>query len=252
MPKRLFRGGLLALPVLAASFSIIAACSSDDDAKPATSPATLPDGAPQNAVDGSIPRSDSSVDPPEDGGPGLDAADAAFVPPALCVTYPNSAADASAAEGPRKLYELIAVRALLEAADSCEVGSAFPDFEDPPPSQLTCFGLQLASLAGCLVGGGPINYAVTEDENGAKCIAAAAGAHSVKVGFRDNDSRAFPYSNRDVDFLIALTKKAALSTGMKPEDAERLRALLAAKRATATADGGGVGDGGAFTQSTCR
>ena len=204
-------------------------------------------------MDGSIPRVDGSIiDPPKDGGPGLDAADAAdqFVPPPLCTIYPNAAADASAAEGPRKLYELIALRALLEAADSCEIGAIVPaDSLEDPPSQLTCFGLQLASLAGCLVGGAPINYAIAEDENANKCIATAAGDSTVKVGFRDPALGSF--SNRDVDYLIALTKKAALSTGMKAEDAERLRLLLAAQRSTATVDGGGAGDGGTYTQSTC-
>ncbi|HSO39303.1 MAG TPA: hypothetical protein VLT33_42545 [Labilithrix sp.] len=245
MSKGLFRLGFLGLPVLAASFAIVAACSSDDDTGGTT---TQPDAA-QNPLDSSIPRTDSST-PLEDGGPGLDAADAAdqFVPPPLCKTYPDNPADASVAEGPRKLYELIAVRALLEAADSCEVGSAFQALEDPP-SQLTCFGKQLASLAGCLVGGAPIDYNLAEDENGAKCIAVAAGDDTVKAGFRNPATGA--YSNKDVDFLIALTKKAAISTGMPAADAERLRALLAAQRATAAADGGGPGDGGTYTQSTC-
>lgn len=248
MSKGLFRVGFLGLPLLAGSFAIVAACSSDDDT--GATP-TSPDAA-QSPVDGSVPRVDGSIDPPPDAGPGLDAADAAdqFVPPPLCVTYPNAAADASIAEGPRKLYELIAVRALLEAADSCEIGSAFQDLEpEGNPSQLTCFGLQLASLAGCLVGGAPINYAIAEDENANKCIAVAAGASTVKAGFRDPATGNF--SNRDVDYLIALTKKAAISTGMKAADAERLRALLAAQRSTATADGGGAGDGGTYTRGTC-
>lgn len=247
MSKGLFRVGFLGLPLLAASFAIVAACSSDDDT--GATPTLSPDAA-QNPVDGSIPRGDGSIDPPPDAGPGLDAADAAdqFVPPPLCVTYPNAPADASVAEGSRKLYELIAVRALLEAADSCEIGDAFQALEDNP-NQLNCFGLQLASLAGCLVGGAPINYAIAEDGNANKCIAVAAGDSTVQAGFRDPAVGNF--SNRDVDFLIALTKKAAISTGMKAADAERLRALLAAQRATATVDGGGAGDGGLYTQSTC-
>jgi hypothetical protein len=246
MSKGLFRVGFLGLPLAAASFAIIAACSSDDDASRPTTP--LVDAA-QNPIDGSVTPQDGST-PIEDGGTdAADAADAAdqYVPPPLCQTYPNNPADASVGEGPRKLYELIALRALLEAADSCEIGQAFQALEDPP-SQLTCFGKQLASLAGCLVGGAPIDYTIQEDENGEKCVPVVATDPTVKVGFRDPATSG--YSNKDVDFLVALTKKAAISTGMPAADAERLRALLAAQRKQAAGDGG-PGDGGAYTQSNC-
>src|SRR6185295_5065790 len=106
-------------------------------------------------------------------------------------------------------YQLIAVRALLEAVDSCEIGNAFPDLEDPPPSQITCFGKQLASLAGCLVAGSPIDYKTQNDENGAACVPTVAGNDTVQLGFRNPATSG--YSKRDVDFLIALTRKAALS-----------------------------------------
>lgn len=247
MAKGLLRIGFLGLPAAALTMAIIAACSSDDET------ASTPEGT-DAAGDSAVVRQDSSVADSSTNPDVLviedaskpDTADAAPLP-RLCALYPDNPADASAAEGPRNLYELIAVRALLEAIDSCEIGNNFPDLEDPPPSQITCFGKQLASLAGCIVGGAPLDYNVVNDENGAACVPAAGSPDdTVQLAFRNPATGV--YTIRDVDFMIALTKKAALSVGLSAADAARLEALLQARKFAAASD---AGDAGNFSQSFC-
>lgn len=242
MRKRtLPRAALLGVPALAGAFLLIEACSSSD---PATPPAPDASTAAETGTDGNTAAdtstltdggTDAAVDTGLDGGAEAEA-------PRLCKTYPNVSADASAAEGPRKLYELIALRALLEAAASCEVGESFPDLEDPPPSQITCFGKQLAALAGCLAGGAPIDYSAELDENGEKCVNPATGV--VQIGFRDPATN--KYSSMDVDFMLNLVRKAAVSTGMPAADADRLKALVTAEKSKAASDAGP-----GYTNSTC-
>lgn len=241
MRKRNFpRAALLGVPALAAAFVAIEACSSSDPTTPpgtdASTAETSTDG--NTATDTSTSSdggSDATVDTGLDGGAEAEA-------PRLCKTYPNVAADASASEGPRKLYELIALRALLEAAASCEVGESFPDLEDPPPSQITCFGKQLAAVAGCLAGGAPIDYSAELDENGEKCVNPATGV--VQIGFRDPATS--NYSSMDVDFMLGLVRKAAVSTGMPAADADRLKALITAEKSKAASDAGP-----GYSNSTC-
>lgn len=239
MSRGLLRVGFLGLPAAALTLAIVAACSSDDETR--GTPGA--DAARDTAVvqqDGSVPPTDSSTAPDAK----TDSADAA--PPRLCALYPDTPADAAASEGPRRFYELIAVRALLEAVGSCEIGQNFPDLEDPPPSQITCFGKQLASLAGCFVGGAPLDYNVVNDENGARCVPPGGATNTVQVGFRNPATGV--YTIKDVDFLIALTKKAALSAGMTAADAARLEGLLEARKFSAASD---AGDAGNFSQSFC-
>lgn len=254
MSKGLFRIGFLGLPAAALTMAIVAACSSDDET------ATTPDGtdaARDSAIvqqDGSVIGVDSST--LQDAAT-ADSADAAPAPPRLCALYPDTPADASAAEGPRRLYELIAVRALLQAVDSCEIGAVYADeFGDvdlesapPNPSQITCLGRQLASLAGCFVGGAPLDYNIVNDENGSRCVPTGDASDTIQLGFRNPKTGVtLPYTVKDVDFFIQLTKNAALSTGMTAADAARLEALLQARKSSAATT---TGDAGNYSQSSC-
>lgn len=239
MTRVLSRAGLVTVSALLLSFAMVAACSSSD-------PSTAgPDGSTADGTaDGSGnvdtgTATDSGGDAGSD--TGSDSAEAEA--PRLCKTYPNVSADASPTEGPRKLYELIALRALFAAIDSCEIGQHFlGDLEDPPPSQITCFGKQLAAVAGCLAGGAPINYATEIDENGERCVLPGTGV--VQIGFRDPATNG--YSTMDVDFMTGLVQKAALSTGMPTADADRLKTLIAAEKSKAAGDAGP-----GYTKSTC-
>lgn len=237
---RLFlRAVLLGAPVVAASFALVTACSSDPSTSPSAD-ASTDTGA--SADTGTSTDTGTSSDGSTDGGTDAPADAVEAEAPRLCKTYPNVSADASASEGPRRLYELIALRALLDAMGSCEIGQAFPDLEDPPPSQITCFGKQLAAVSGCLIGGAPIDYSKEIDENGAACVNVSTGV--VQVGFRDPATN--KYSSMDVDFMLNLVRKAAVSTGMAPADADRLKALIAAEKAKAASDAGP-----GYTNSTC-
>ena len=224
-----------------AALALATACSSDPEVTPSPTAEAGSDST-STPVDGGSDTS-SQTDAPSDGG--VDAAKEAAVPP-LCATYKDISADASAVEGPRRLYELIALRALVEAMDSCEIGAHFGgDIEDPPPSLITCFGKQIAMVAGCNLGGAPIDYAKEIDENGARCVPSAVGANTVQLGFRNPATSG--YSGSDVDYMLSLVRAAALSTGMPAADADKRKALVATQRSNVT-DGGP--DSG-FSNSSC-
>jgi hypothetical protein len=267
MSKRFHRVGFLALPVAAATFALISACSDDETvADVANDDAAVPvlDGS--NAADGNVAdgaKSDSSVvsdagadadaatdtdASDEDASDGSAEAEASVTP--LCTTYPSAdiSGDAAAPNEPptEERYRLIARRALMSgeqnASIACEISQAFQD-PDTAPTPLVCFAAQLKILAGCA--SGPYE-AVNDDEGAAPCV--TDGGSIIQLGFRDPQNG--NYSNADVDYLIHLVREAAVSTGMATGDADRLAALLATQKEKVVSVDAGPDDGG-FSNPNC-
>lgn len=245
--KRTF---FLLLPAATAIGLFFAACSDDETSSASPDAGTEASVTPPSGMDGAPPPiEDAGVDT------GIDSAivDAGFdtAPPPLCLTYPNSFADAGPDGGPnennKKFWDLIALRTLDTIQFTCEIGEYF-DTTLPPLAQ-DCFARQLLELNGCTdVNGAGIVYAGSADNNGTACLPAAG--IKVQLGFQDpprtDPSPARP-TVKDVDFFIEEVRRNAIRGGMSVADADRLKALLQSKRSLAVGS-----DGGDFSQSICE
>jgi hypothetical protein len=246
MANRALRVGFLAAPLAVTLMGLVAACSDDDATPSSTVDASVDVTQPEAG------QTDSSVTPDATVDSGDAGVDSTTPLPPLCTTYPNNdlMGDAAAGEGTHARYELIALRAMLSgdpsAIASCEIETGFYDFGEPP-NQYECLGLQLASLAGCTVGGAAIDYGIANDNNGDQCAPAAGEA--VKLGFRNPETAGTTVN--DIDYLNELIRLAAISTGMAPADAARLKALLEAERNKLVLADAGAADAG-FSQSQCE
>jgi hypothetical protein len=263
MSNRVLRAGFLALPFVSMSFGLIAACSDDEN------PASGRDAAADVAVllDGSSTFDGSTIlDAGRDArdssitDTGADAPDVFDAGPPLCAAYPDTVlpGDSGAGGEPDDFtrYRLIALRAiytgaftnLLSASATCEINNYFGSGD--PPFQEDCLGAQLAALAGCSVAALPVNYDTAQDIDGNRCVP-DGGVGGVQLGFQNVGTT--PYTQPDVDLMIRIIVESALSTGMAQVDADRLKAILEAKRAAVLiVDAGGVdaGDGG-FSANLC-
>ena len=244
MSKRLF---FFFLPVMSCVAAVFAACQDDPSAS----------SSPDAGVDGAVtppPGMDSAVPPPVDAGfdTSTPVVDAGFdATPPLCATYPNAFADAgpdaTVGEANKKFWDLIALRTLDYVQYTCEIGEYFDT--TLPPLADDCFARQLLELTGCTnTSGQPIQYAGSSDKNGTACLPAVGT--KVQLGFQD-PPRTAPAPARptvkDVDFFIEEARKNAIRGGMSVADADRLKALLVAKRNLAVGS-----DGGDYSQSICE
>jgi hypothetical protein len=223
--------------------ALTSACSDDDDGgmNSADGAADVPridssiprpDGS--SIKDGSVP-SDAPVDSnqPDAGG---DADAEASALPSLCETYKLETIDGGGVPNEpvgAHRYILIGYRAVYTGEQnlysSCELGGVPLSFDDSAPLSEYCLGWQLASLAGCKdsLTGNVSDYSKAQDDNQIDCIGAKG---NVQLGFLNPEMN--NYSDRDVDFMAELVRKAAISTGMAPADAERLKAAYLEKRST--------------------
>jgi hypothetical protein len=263
MSNRVLRAGFLALPLLSLSFGLIVACTDDENAstggRDASSDVAAIDGS-TNTGDGSTivdagrDARDSSIQPTDSGSD----ADADAEPPIpLCTTYPDTliAHDAGSDEegaGPFTRWQLIAFRAIVTGAfpngltgaiNSCELQNYLDDPGQPYPDQ--CLAKQLAALTGCQLAGSPAKYDnTTQDTEGASCYPDAG--NRLELGLENTGTT--PYTYPDVDLIIKMIVEAAKSTGMADGDANRLKAILEARRPNvAFVDAGDAG----YSNSNC-
>jgi hypothetical protein len=243
MSNRVLRAGFFAVPILSLTFGLIAACSDEglDPAIPGADASAdvtvLPDGS-QGGVDANRPDTGNN----SDSGGGEDAgadADAEPLPP-LCLTYPNSdqaGADAAVGEpdGGLLRYQMLVYRTIRIAGgangspvSTCEISAHFDESTTlyDPPQQPPCLELQLQALAGCSIGGVPVDYSNVQAE-GDRCANGTAGIH---LGFREPALNA--YTKADVEKFIDIIHAQAISVGYTPTDADRLKALLLDKMTT--------------------
>jgi len=242
MRRRSFRLAVLASAV-GAVVAFVEACSSSDDP---TTPTPGGDGGAeaQSQADTSSGSDVTTSDVVTDGGGGDAAVEAEASVPPLCTKYPNKLVDG----GLLTFYELVAERAVVGLASGrCEIGAHFTDYNDPP-AQSPCFAKQLISsdIADCIIGGEHIDYSKQTDPDGNLCVGVGA-ADKVLVGFRNPATSG--YTANDYEVFATVTRQAAIDNGMAVADADRLKALVLARRGSVVPDAG-AGDAG-LSQSTC-
>jgi hypothetical protein len=218
---------------------LVSACTIGTASNPSEGPAPTPTSQPppvpttqgppdgQPTLDASNPPTDASTEAAADGG-----TDAPPPLPPLCKTYPDTAIELFPGGPLFQRYFAIALQTMQRARADCAIGSHFATFGSSDPIQIACLANELAAVAGCTdENGKALNYAESVDPNGALCAPADPVTKSVRIGF--HNAKANGVTNADVDRLLGIVETAAASAKLAPEDAQRLKSELDAKRSTA-------------------